>query len=145
MKDKYIVMFTGLKGMLNKGNTGPWGRCQGGHGPVIPREAGSWELPASTAGPDNPALGPVASGTARPDTAEGQGWACGPGTRGHSLFGDRMGLESSWLCPWSLSGIQGQHGPAPHKVSSLGAPSPCWGWGQIWDPQELLLVPVGSE
>lgn len=67
----------------------------------------------------------------------------GTGTRGQPWgLGDRKGLESSWLCSWSLSGIH-QGGPALYMVSSLGGPSPSWGWGQVWGPQEVLLVPVG--
>lgn len=92
MKDKYIVMFTGLKGMLNKGDTSSWGRCQGGHGPVTPREAGSWELPASTAGADKPLLGPVAPWPLAQQGLTQQMIRAGPVGQGH---GDRMGLESS--------------------------------------------------
>lgn len=142
MKDKYIVMFTGLKGMLNKGDTGPWGHCWGGHGAVIPWEAGSWELPASRAGPDKPWLGPVASGTARPDTAEGQGWArdTGPVTPwGQDGPGELLALlleplrdppRPRWPCtpPWCPVWVP----PAPAGVGDKrGVPrSCCWSlWG----------------
>lgn len=134
MKDKYIVMFTGLQGMLNKGDTGPRGHCWGGHGPVTPREAGSWELPASSAGPDNPSLGPQQGLTQQ----RGRAGPVGRDT------GDRMGLESSCLCSWSLSGLhQGQGGPAPLHGIQSGCPELLLGLGQVWGPQEVLLVPVG--
>lgn len=106
MKDKYIVMFTGLKGMLNKGDTSSWGHCQGSHGLVTLKEAGSWELPASTAGADKPSLGPVAP---RPLAQQGlaqQIVRAGPVGQGHQA-GHPLGTGWAWRAPGSAPGASG--------------------------------------